>query len=515
MIAFLRRGRWSAIFVAGTWLLAGCFDFSGIKPTGDGGPRSDSAIEAGDACEAPSYACDGNELVRACEGEAEQRETCALGCAGTAPAAVCVAIKPSFISTANLNRAVLGTAEIEVLSGSARLNTDNGNLDLGAGPAAVPGYFTQSQDGAPGIGVFPLATLRVAEGAKLTIVGTRAAALVVRGNAIIDGTIDVSADGATGGPGGASGDVSDGELAAIAMNGKEAPSAYAYLTGDVPRAGALPGGGGGANGAAGGSGGGAVADTPDVNPAMASGGQPGEPAEGQMLVLRGGGAGGPADCGTSMGADLGLRGGGGGGALLISVSGSLHLGEGGVLLASGGGGRSRFDYPESAPGRCSGASGAGAGGGAGGTVVIEASAASWGGATYANGGGGAGGTPLGARSASVSGKPGRTSSAQAPAGEAGAANNSSENHGSAGRGGAGGAGAEATSHGVGGADAMDEFSSVAKAYAGGGGGGVGRILIRVRPAASLPGGDQGTFSPSEEPAFIGEKSATIFTPERD
>lgn len=525
----MRHAGRGVVVVACAAALAACFDFGGLKPKGDAGVRDADESDGADSevsvpCAEKTYACDDDELVTTCVdgSKAPTRETCALGC--DASAKVCGALVPGFVNEEHRDWAVLGEYELIVTS-TFTLNTETGTLTQdGEDDIALEFELEDQDEGAPKLAVFRLARFEVTDGARLQFVGKHAVALVVRGEVVINGTIDVSADEATGGPGGASGDVADAELTEWPLNGGGTRDLIV-----ADRAVAAPGGGGGSNGAAGGAGGNAHATGYQENP-LAPGGQGPRTASadggaaGTAFAdtadwagsLVGGGSGGPASCGQGTGDDLGVRGGGGGGALLVSASGGLILGTDAVLIASGAGGRARKDYVFKTEGNpispCSAYAGAGGGGGAGGTIVLESSTASFLGSVFANGGGGGGGATAEGGMTSKTGKDGLAEAGTA-AGGVGSVGGAAIDR--AGTGGAGGA-----------AEAHDGLSPPeteagyvngnveprARAYAGGGGGGVGRIVIRVLPDADLP--EVGTFSPSEAPALRATKDAATFTPTR-
>lgn len=493
--------------------VAGCFDFGSLKPKGDAGTGTDDAGdgEVTETCAEKTYACDGDELVTTCVdgSQTPTREKCAIDC--NAAATVCEAIVPSFINESHHDWAVLGEYEL-VVSGTATLSTETGTVTEDGKDIDLEFKIEDQDDGAPKLAVFRLGRLEVKAGATLRIVGKHAVALVVRGNATIDGTIDVSADEVTGGPGGASGDSPDDQLALDPRNGlvgtaqgDGSQATYAYA-----------GGGGGGNGTAGASGGDAKARKDQVVGADyvregtggAGGGVFGGGADPDAALV-GGGAGGASNCGVS----TSVRGGGGGGALAVSVSGILSFGTEGHILASGAGGRARGYYPPLGTQPCaSGESSPGSGGGAGGTVWLETNAFEITGTAsgvFANGGGGGGGSF--GLSPSNNGEPGSASSAAAAGGAAhGATNGVTVTAGSS-----GGAAAAPVPEDALKADQPLIYAVPVGAFAGGGGGGVGRIVIRVREDASVPSG--ANFSPNAGAAFVADDSITddqIFTPTR-
>lgn len=181
--------------------------------------------------------------------------------------------------------------------------------------------------GAVDVCVCRLDSLTVPGGMRVT--GSAALAVLAYSTISVNGTIDLAARGADGGPG------------AAAQADVEAAS--------------WRGGKGGSNGTAGGS----------------SGDAPGP----QTLNPLVGGQDGQAGCG-------GPAGGGGGGALQLVAGESITVSA--TVSAGGGGGAGGQNDPD---GTCLG----GAGGGSGGSLLLEAPAVTFSGAFYANGGSGGGG----------------------------------------------------------------------------------------------------------------------------
>src|SRR6185312_2853692 len=65
----------------------------------------------------------------------------------------------------------------------------------------APPLVVQTQQNGPDLVVVPMKSLSVAAGSTFRVLGSRPVALVVFGDVNVAGTIDVSANGGTGGPG--------------------------------------------------------------------------------------------------------------------------------------------------------------------------------------------------------------------------------------------------------------------------------------------------------------------------
>lgn len=225
--------------------------------------------------------------------------------------------------------------------------------------------------------VLSLAGLQLVATTSLRIEGTTPLIIAVHGGAIIDGTITVSAEAATSGPGGGS---------CVAGAGSNALAAPASWT-------AGGGGGGGGFGSPGGTGG-----TGDVQPGYPKtpGGTASSANTDPMLVpLRGGcsgGAGGQEDPSCTSPGTPGV-GGGGGGALQVSVRNGLILGAAARLAANGGGGVRAINgtYVLDSGGHVGAGGG---GGGSGGAIFVEGLTISIASSAMlcANGGSGGGGS---------------------------------------------------------------------------------------------------------------------------
>jgi hypothetical protein len=241
-------------------------------------------------------------------------------------------------------------AATTVIDCAAVLNTDNTPSFTTWCSGAQPQISVQSQAGGPELAVVALRGLDVRSTGRITITGSRAAALVVFGDASIAGIIDASANGAMPGAGAdiACGTSDGGDVTTCSVGSDE--------TG---------GGGGGGFGTAGGRGG----DGDDCG-GRDGGAVRGTPA---LVPLLGGCHGGTAGLCSGRAA--------GGGAFQLTVGGALTIT--GTLRANGANG----------PGRCSGSNYyGGAGGGSGGAIRIEASTLNAGGATLQVNGGKGGST---------------------------------------------------------------------------------------------------------------------------
>lgn len=306
------------------------------------------------------------------------------------------------------------------------------------------GSLTGFDDGAPMLIdggdhlVAVMASLSVAEGVSLQLVGDKPVVLVVFGDATVDGTIDASGRGgaAAGAGGGTTG--AGGGAACSTGAGRPGSDDSNAQTG-------LGGGGGGAFGpgaAAGGGGSGTFVWVvfPVAGPLGGAAGA--SEAAAQLEPIRGGCPG-----GNGAGSNP-ASGGAGGGGVQLSVAGTLRLGPASLVLAGGGGG---------AGGR---SGGGGGGGGSGGGIRLEAGSLRMDptARVIANGGGGGGGAGPG----NADGGTGAdlTVGGASPGGAMGEG---------AGRGGTGGSRSAASP----GTDAM------AGTLAGGGGGGGSAGVIRI------------------------------------
>ena len=261
----------------------------------------------------------------------------------------------------------VGTAGLTITSGqTVTLDTNTGEVVLepdtqlrppGVGLMNGISYEREAQpSGAPGLAIFSVDTLQIDSGGTLRARGDDVPVILVGGDAIIAGVIDVSASGRIGGVGGYNGGTHGNDGGGGAARGDSGERSGGSLSGGGGGGHAANGGQGGDDGGATGGQGGMVIDD--------SGGTP---------LIGGGGGGGNATF-----FDDGRSGGGGGGAVQVSAGTALVVS--GVVRASGAGGGAGYS--------------SGAGGGAGGSIVLEAPRVDISGIVVANGGGGGGGQPL-------------------------------------------------------------------------------------------------------------------------
>jgi hypothetical protein len=245
------------------------------------------------------------------------------------------------------------------------INTDNGKID----GIVVPGW--------KGNGRFELDSLRIPQGSRVKVTGSKTLRLSVKGNVIIEGTLDLAGgDGQStncqtsqsgaGGPAGGGGGGKGGGGGACNVQGAQ-PKAE-----DGKGSGFGTGGRGGSDQGGAGGGGGHTTKGGDGLPA-GYGGKGGLPYGANSILNAGSGGGGGA-CGAKGTSILGIYtpgaggGGGGGGLQLDSLTGNITIS--GNIIANGGDGGT-------AP-KCSGglgassATGGGGGGGSGGMIFLRA-----------------------------------------------------------------------------------------------------------------------------------------------
>ncbi|MBO6936608.1 MAG: hypothetical protein JJ863_16670 [Deltaproteobacteria bacterium] len=430
-----------------TLMLVGCaVDVSGIPGTDGDVPSVDMQVpvdapvvededgfvepidmQVGCSPEGALHCADG-EVMRCVSGELVSERVCApLACA--ADEARCDRVDVSHLSNDDL--LLQGTVDLST-AGDVLIDTDDGEIRIDGSELRGPGIgtiagipFATEDQPAPGadLGVVVLRNLELLPGSTLTTRGRRALVLLVSQSVIVQGTIDVGANGRTAGPGGGTGGGrrEDGGH----PGGGERGDLDGILGGQQG------GGGGGGHAAAGGMGG------TDDGGIGGDGGVIIPDPEGEPLC-GGGGGGGGADV------DDGGPGGGGGGAIQITAGGSIVVRSAGIIRAPGAGG-SR--------------SGEGAGGGgAGGTIYLEAPTLTMNGILAANGGGGGG-----AGDGSTNGTRGQDVADRTPGGDEGPGN---------GNGGFGGGGGGL--EGLAGGDGDP---------GGGGGGAAGRVVLRAASGA--------------------------------
>jgi hypothetical protein len=337
-----------------------------------------------------------------------------------------------------------------------QINTTDpdGNLGPGVvtltgwcGPSDKPTFQVYTQDAGIEVVVMPLASLSLAEGASLRVIGNRPLIIAAMGDVEIMGTINARALGTTAGAGGN----------ASCTNGLGANGTQAGMGSEGGG-----GGGGGAFAEDGGDGGNGYRLLGSV-----PGGNGGTPEGVETLTpLRGGCRGGTGGRAHSSGGAMDSVGGfpgAGGGAIQISAAGMLSISATGIVTVSGGGGLKGADPHDG-----------GGGGGSGGALLLEGAAVegvsgSW---ATANGGGGASGS--GSASGGNHGTDGFTASGVNAPGGVGVGNG--------GGGGRGGAQAGKPDDGSNGTGSLGTGGG-----GGGGGGGVGRIVVRGIYACALHG----------------------------
>ena len=330
-------------------------DAPGVDAPGDA-PGADSGCGA-----IGVRSCDGETLRECTPAGLTDIRDCLRGCAS----GTCNAYD---VRNVNMDRLLhVGTAALIVTSGdTVTLNTDDGTIEDGTGRtrrmAGVGinngiSYERQAQAGAPGLGIFSVDSLVIEAGGTLVATGSDVPVILVGGDAVIDGTIDVSASGRLGGIGGFDGGGRDNDGGGGNAGGEVGGRDGTSLGGGGGGGHAGSGGDGGDDGSGSGGNGGAVIDDPGGTPLVGGGGGGGSPS-----IL-----------------DNGSHGGGGGGAVQVSAGTSLAVGSTGIVRASGDGGDAGWS--------------SGGGGGAGGSIVLQAPTIDIAGIVVANGGGGGGGQP--------------------------------------------------------------------------------------------------------------------------
>lgn len=353
-------------------------------------------------------------------------ELCRSGCIG-APEPHCAYLEPSYAALADVCDAVAVLPALDIAVDQT--------LDTSSPLVCTGGVIAQPSG--PSICVLRAGTITVREGRTLTFSGPHAVALVADAAIGVHGTIDVSANGSSSGPGAAR--LSGGIATALAGRG-----GAGFRT---------TGGDGGSDAADGGAGnGGAASSNPADLVALVGGAHPlfGSPA---------------------------LPGGGGGALALVACRGTITVSSTGLIDAGGGGGAGGFDTLPGIPTDFT----SGAGGGAGGNIVLQGLGITVTGQLYANGGAGGGGTSFRDPAVAQDGEDGRRSTTPARGG-AGA--------GLGGAGGSGGTGSALPQHGRMPAD---------PAGTPGGGGASAGFLQTYTPAGVTPILTPAMASPSFQP----------------
>lgn len=239
---------------------------------------------------------------------------------------------------------------------NSTIDTSANTVTVGTTAQPLPASALVTQPGGSQVRVISVTGFRVPPGITINVVGQYGLVVVVRGDVVIDGTVNASANHTT--------------AAAGSRNAAECSTS-------AGASGALDSGGGGGNNSSGGGGGG-----------HGGSGAAGGNGVGVLVNLIPGGMGGVADANQALrplrgGCPGGVRAGGmpaaGGGAIQISASGRIDLS--GTIAAAGGGG---FALDTSVPAPA---------GGAGGGILLEAGTISMAAtaAVTANGGAGADG----------------------------------------------------------------------------------------------------------------------------
>lgn len=393
------------------------------------------------ACVADTLGCSADSTTLdqcGSDGLVATTESCAAGCAPAAgsDAPRCKHIAPAWLPNVCDDLAATPQASL----GSATLDTTQ--------DASCTGGIVQS--GTTNICVVRAGKIDIAD---LKVTGTRAIAFVADDELTVTGTLDVSADGSTAGPGA-------GALGAGTNTNASYQGAGGAGFSQVGGA-----GGGNETGTIGGQPGGGVTTRPTAMPFV------------------GGAYGGYSDCGSTTICRVNGRsfpgGGGGGGTLLIACRGTVSVA--GIVDASGGGGAGGGDY---FPGSGT-TQGGGAAGGSGGFVVFQGVQVSITGKLYSNGGGGGAGCGTDDCQANP-GSDGSTSTAGAPGGAANGTTNG---------GGIGGSLLQTPGAG-------EKTFASASAGAGGGGGATGRFQVFT------PVGVSPTITPVEASPTL-DPSATV------
>lgn len=403
-----------------------------------GAPGCNADAQRCNACVADATACNADLMTLdrcGSDGLVAESTTCAAGCIAGSEALDddrCGYIQPAWLPDVCDAPATMPAATL------------TGTLDVQQDASCSGGVI--EVDGTT-FCVMRAATIHIGD---LKVTGTRAIAFVADDELEVTGVLDVSADGATPGPGAGS----------LGAGSATLNSSY-------------KGGGGAGFVQAGGAGGGNETGT-EV-------GMAGGPITDRSTTARffGGASTAPAYCGTTTtacfdGTIFGINfagGGGGGGALLIACRGTVHIT--GTVDAGGGGGTGGGDHY---PGSSTVAQGGAPGGGSGGFVVLQGVHVEVSGMLYANGGGGGAGCS-GDNCRGLPGSDGLRSTSGAPGGDPA---------GNVCGGGIGGSVSNTPGSG-------EQTFSPTSAGSGGGGGSMGRFLI---------------FTPSNQPPTVSPAQAS-------
>jgi hypothetical protein len=375
-----------------------------------GAPGCNAGAGRCNQCVASTQTCDGAVLERCdADGLLLPDVACALTCVD-APAAHCAYLAPRYLADVCDAPATAPTFAPGTVT-----------IDTGLDANCTGGVITQPSG--PSFCVIRAGSITL--GGTVTVIGSRALALVADDSLVITGTLDAAANGTTNGPGGG-----------LRTSGAQAGTSSAGGGAGFSQAG---GAGGSATTDGGGGIGGGVFD-PTVPTSMTGGARPANAMFGFNAV----------------------SGGGGGAVNLIACRGEVQIS--GVIDAGGGGGSGGADLIAGAQLEFNAA----AGGGSGGYVVIQGLDVTVTGRLFANGGGGGGGAGandlVGARGGDGTRSSANAATAGAPSSTAGGA------------GGTGGIGAQLPGTGK---------HPPGGGTAGGGGGATGAFIVRV-PAGVTP-----------------------------
>jgi hypothetical protein len=376
----MRRCHLAVAGAALSLLFACSFVPSGSGPGGrddaggagaDGGPTIDAATpDAAIVCTAGAKLCTGRNL-RTCNETgtgflADGDTLCPFTCevdrctaASNIPEldqTMCTTPALALTPPAGANVTITAAGQIECTPSCGGVNQIPAVGDIAQGGGALPlRWFCLSELALP---------------ADVTITAepavARSIALVVNGNALIAGKIELkggNGSATTAGTGG-SGGFAGAPLVANASPGQPGSGPCAGGGGGrTTQGGQTNVGGGGAGGSFGGKGG-AGGSGKNTGNQTAAGGTAQNPCGAAALVpLIGGSGGGGGGDGSGPDTDSGWPGGGGGGAFQLSVRGTLTLSSGSIDLRGGDG----FGSTSGDDGN-----GGGGGGGAGGGVLLEA-----------------------------------------------------------------------------------------------------------------------------------------------
>lgn len=303
-----------------------------------GAPGCNATAGRCNVCVPETSSCE-NGVARSCDADGlpATEDTCKASCVEptSTTAAHCAYVQPRFLP--NICDEPTSASDFVVDS----------SVSIDTGLAATCNGGLVNQTGGPTLCVMRYNSFRIDAGRTLTVVGSRALAVVTDGPLEILGTLHAGAAGTTNGPGG-------GTLVSGTNHSN------------------LNGGGGAGFRQQGGNGGGGTAGGGTLDPlniASLIGGPRGYVCQSIQCPVVGGGAGG----------------GGGGAATLISCRDTVSVS--GTIDVAGGGGQGGVDTV--AGGVLSPVGGLG--GGAGGQVVIQGLNVNITGSLFANGGGGGGG----------------------------------------------------------------------------------------------------------------------------